>query len=79
MIDRRLCTPEQAEQALRDFGLLEAVREKEPPPRPTSPPRKPTRQDYIELGVDPAVLDSIGRSMKTTQYHIFATPPGGEG
>jgi hypothetical protein len=25
----------------------------------TGPPRKPTRQDYIDLGVDPGILDQI--------------------
>ena len=28
-------------------------------PPPSGPPRKPTRQDYIDLGVDPAVLDAM--------------------
>jgi len=27
------------------------------------PPRKPTRQDYIEMGVDPAVLDAGGNTV----------------
>ena len=55
-----LCTPEQAEQALRDVGLLDAVREAGPKRRPVGPPRKPTRQDYLDMGVDPAVLDQLG-------------------
>lgn len=57
----RLCTPEQAEAALREFGLLDKVRAAElrRGAKP-GPLRKPTRQDYIEMGVDPAVLDEIG-------------------
>lgn len=55
----RLCSPEQAEQALREVGLLEAVRGAGPKPRPFGQPRKPTRQDYLDMGVDQAVLDQI--------------------
>lgn len=55
----RLCRPDEAEEILRENGLLEAVRERQQTRQPASPLRKPTRQDYIEMGVDPAVLDSI--------------------
>lgn len=57
---RHLCTPEQAENALKEFGLLDAVRGgQSAKPIERGPARKPTRQDYLDMGVDPAVLDKI--------------------
>lgn len=46
----------------RDDGSSYQLKTKESlsgAPRHEGPPRKPTRQDYIDLGVDPAVLDSM--------------------
>lgn len=54
-IESRPCSPEQAREILNAHGIppLDAKRP-DPPPL-----RKPTRADYIALGVDPAVLDAI--------------------
>ncbi len=50
------CTPEEAAEILAEFGLkgnpLERCK------RHLGTPRKPTREDYIALGVDPSVLDT---------------------
>lgn len=53
------CTGEEAERILAEEGLLSAVRGNEAPKVERGPLRKPTRQDYLEMGVDPAVLDSL--------------------
>jgi predicted secreted protein len=55
------CTPEQAAQIIAEVeaemgvklrpDIQQYVRKHE------GPPRKPTRQDYIDMGIDPAVLD----------------------
>lgn len=50
------CTPEQAAAIMEEFGLRSETRETIR--RHLGPPRKPTRQDYIDMGVDPAVLDA---------------------
>ena len=55
----RLCRPDEAEEILREHGLLEQMRERSKAAAPLGPLRKPTRQDYIEMGVDPAVLDQL--------------------
>lgn len=53
----RPCTPEAAREIMEELGIP-TFDAKRPEPRPL---RKPTRQDYIALGVDPAVLDQIAR------------------
>lgn len=58
----RLCRPDEAESILREHGLLEAVRERQEVRQPLGPLRKPTRQDYLDMGVNPAVLDSLSDS-----------------
>lgn len=49
------CTPEQAAAIMAEMGLKSETRELLR--QFSGPPRKPTRADYIALGVDPAVLD----------------------
>lgn len=52
------CTPEQAREIYAKRGFdIDAGEEK--PKVPRGPGRKPTREDYIRLGVDPAVLDAM--------------------
>lgn len=52
------CTPEQARAVLDQFGIppLDA----KPVTTNRAPLRKPTRQDYLDMGVSPETLDSIG-------------------
>lgn len=51
-------TPEQIEAIKAEVGLV-TTPYGEPAKVATGPARKPTRADYIEMGVDPAVLDQI--------------------
>lgn len=53
--DFRPCSPEEAKEIMGQFRIppLDAK------PVPRGPLRKPTRQDYLDMGVDPAVLNSI--------------------
>lgn len=51
------CTPEEAAAIMDELGLSRESREMI---RPTGPRRKPTRQDYIDMGIDPASLDQAG-------------------
>lgn len=58
LLEVKPCTPDQAERILDAEGILDSVRASIKRVGPPPPRRKPTRQDYIEMGVDPAVLDS---------------------
>lgn len=51
------CSPEQAKAIMEEFGLRQETRADLR--RHLGPPKRPTRQDYIELGADPAVLDAL--------------------
>jgi hypothetical protein len=50
------CSPEDAAAIVAEFGLRN---EASATPRPVGNLRKPTREDYIALGVDPSVLDRL--------------------
>jgi hypothetical protein len=50
------CTPEAAAEIMEELGLRTETRAQLR--QHLGPPRKPTRQDYIALGVDPATLDA---------------------
>lgn len=49
------CTPEQAAAIMEELGLKSETRAQLR--AHLGPPRKPTREDYIAMGVDPAILD----------------------
>lgn len=49
------CTPEQAAEIIEEMGLTGAAAATAR--HYLGPPRKPTRADYIALGVDPDILD----------------------
>jgi hypothetical protein len=51
------CTPEQAAEIMAEMGLSSEA--KETARKALGPRRKPTRQDYIDLGVSPETLDGI--------------------
>ena len=60
--DEDRCTPADAREILKAHGMAGG----EDPSRPTiikggsdTPGRRPTRADYLRMGVDPAVLDAI--------------------
>ena len=46
------CSPEAAREIAQEFGIPELGTK----PAPRGPLRTPTREDYIAMGVDPAVL-----------------------
>lgn len=48
------CTPEEAARIMTELGLSSTA--EETVKRHLGPPRVPTREDYIAMGVDPAVL-----------------------
>ena len=50
-----VCRPEEARAIMDEVGIPEM----DAPKRTLGPLRKPTRADYIALGVDPAILDSM--------------------
>lgn len=50
------CTPEETAQIMAEYGLKTETRAMLR--QHLGPPRKPTRADYIALGVDPAILDT---------------------
>ena len=59
---RDRCTPADAREIMKAHGIVGG----EDPARPTvmsggsdAPGRRPTRADYLRMGVDPAVLDAI--------------------
>lgn len=58
------CTPEQAAEIMSEFGLSSAA--KEMVRTALGPPRKPTREDYLALGVDPATLDDLMGEKKSS-------------
>lgn len=49
------CSPEQAAAIMDEYGL--GTESRQTLKRHIGPPRKPTREDYIAMGVDPALLD----------------------
>jgi hypothetical protein len=51
------CTPAQAAEIMDEFGLRPETRAMLR--QNLGPARKPTRQDYIDLGVSPSILDAI--------------------
>lgn len=73
------CTPEEAAEIIKRFGVGSFAADRTADPtRPTTVPttadpqrhcRVPTREDYIRLGVAPAVLDRIAE-------HAAAAEPG---
>lgn len=48
------CTPQQAQAAREEFGIKYGDEPRRP--KYDKPPRNPTREDYIALGVDPITL-----------------------
>lgn len=67
-LEAKPCTPAEAERILDAEGIIDAVRGNLAKPFDRGPRRNPTRQDYIDMGVDPAVFDSIPDAHQ---------PPGG--
>lgn len=66
----RTCTPEEAREILEQYGLAShspiarpVSGNVEPQRKPEATHRrKPTRADYIALGVDPSILDQMGEN-----------------
>jgi hypothetical protein len=52
-----VCTPEEAQTIMTEMGIPPAAEERIT--RTLGPLRKPTRADYLAMGVDPSVLDSL--------------------
>jgi hypothetical protein len=53
--ESKRCTPEDAAAILEEFGLSSGMAKSLK--RHLGSPRRPTRADYIAMGVDPAILD----------------------
>lgn len=62
------CTKEDAAAIMAEFGLRSESREEAR--RHQGPPQNPTRQDYIDMGVDPAVLDKLEADRAATTGHV---------
>lgn len=60
VVEPNRCTPEEAAAILAEFGLKGSTAESLT--RHLGAPRKPTRADYIAMGVDPATLDRTDSS-----------------
>lgn len=54
------CTGQEASEIIANHVPWVHTAETREVKRHDSPPRKPTRSDYLEMGVDPATLDSLG-------------------
>lgn len=73
------CTPAEAREIIERFGLGRKFGAAPHPARPVpvtnpmgTPGRAPTREDYIRLGVDPAVLDRLEAERVAARQDVAA-------